>query len=504
MKNQQATPTIGKTEKSQSAIFTESLTKNLVGEQSTLVILQDFCGQIATVETLQVLSEIITKYIPIFFGDVYFDLSFFQENDLVVFNNFPEGFWKDEAPAKVTESTIFETFISLKNKELTHKLGLTSHIIWKYKKHENYEVFLSLYSSKQIDFFEDYRVLLDIVGHIITSQLLQINEQVSVAPVLARSTFQDLKGNSVALQKVFDLIDALAVSDATVLLLGESGTGKELVAKAIHENSLRKNKAFIKVNCAAIPATLLESELFGHEKGAFTGANQRRIGKFELAHEGTLFLDEIGELPIELQVKLLRVLQEQEIERLGGGNPIKIKVRVIAATNRNLEEEVLAGNFRLDLYYRLNVFPIKLPALRERKEDIPNLVAHFIEKYAPKVKKNIKGISNKVLEKLLIHPWPGNIRELEFLIERSILLAKGDVIRQVVFAEIPAQSNPILTIAPLATIEHDYILKVLKLCNGRIFGENGAAVRLNLPPTTLISKMQKLGIKKEHFVDTDK
>lgn len=480
-------------------------------EISTLSSLHHFCTHINNAESISEFESIIEAFVHHKFGDFFYVLSFFQdtpENDFVFLGNLQESISNEYL--LLLDDKILSTenpILLLKDNELMKEAGIVESMILGLQQEFGMKGHLSLHSKKQAVFSEYHRQLLCIVSHIIIPKLyFIINKEhlfiqiQSSNKINQASPFSNLKGVSPAMKEVYRLINLVAISDATALLLGESGTGKELVAKAIHDTSLRKNRELVKVNCATIPASLLESELFGHEKGSFTGANQKRIGKFELAHESTLFLDEIGELPIELQVKLLRVLQEKEIERIGGQRTIKVDVRIIAATNRNLEKEVLEGRFRLDLYYRLNVFPISLPPLRERKEDIPLLVAHFIEKYAPKFGKKIKGISNKVLEKLLLHPWIGNIRELEHLIERSILLTNGDVINQINFAEIPQQNNVEFEIKTLASVEHDYILKVLKLCNGRIFGENGAAVRLNLPPTTLISKMQKLGIKKEHFI----
>ncbi|MCS3795432.1 sigma-54 interaction domain-containing protein [Niastella sp. OAS944] len=317
--------------------------------------------------------------------------------------------------------------------------------------------------------------------------------------------FANLIGGSIEIQKVYRLISQVAASDATVLVLGETGTGKELVARALHEASPRKEKLMVKVNCAAMPANLIESELFGHEKGSFTGALERRIGKFELANNSTIFLDEIGELPLELQSKLLRAIQEKEIERIGGRATIKVNVRIIAATNRDLEKEVAANRFRNDLFYRLNVFPISLPPLRKRTEDIPALVSYFIERFARNSGKNIVNISHKALEKLMNYSWPGNIRELEHLIERTVLLTNSTTIKEV---QLPEKRHSALTansgefhIRPLADIEREYILKAIKMSRGKISGPNGAAAKLELPSTTLISKMQKLGIKKEHFID---
>ncbi|WP_121809718.1 sigma 54-interacting transcriptional regulator [Mucilaginibacter kameinonensis] len=315
--------------------------------------------------------------------------------------------------------------------------------------------------------------------------------------------FKDIIGKSHQMLTVLDHIAIVAPLDTSVLVLGESGTGKERIAKSIHYLSLRKSKPLVVVNCASMPATLIESELFGHEKGAFTGAVEKRTGKFELADGGTIFLDEIGEMPAELQVKLLRVLQEQEIERIGGKGPIKINVRIVAATNRNLEKEVEEGRFRLDLYYRLFVFPIIIPPLRERKDDIPVLASHFLDRYAQKSGKVITGISPNVMNQLFDYHWPGNVRELEHFIERSVLLTDGPLIKDAYLPKLQGkkESPAYAEVAAdrLKTIdEHarDHILDVLRRCNGKISGKDGAAAKLGLPPSTLHSKMQKLGIKK--------
>lgn len=314
--------------------------------------------------------------------------------------------------------------------------------------------------------------------------------------------FEGIIGNSHLLLNVFDHVTQAAPSDTSILILGESGTGKERIADCIHHLSPRKNHPLVKVNCAALPATLIESELFGHEKGSFTGAMERKIGKFEKADKGTIFLDEIGEMPLELQVKLLRVLQEKEIERIGSNSSTRVDVRIIAATNRNLEKEVAEGRFRLDLYYRLNVFPILLPALRERKEDIPLLVTHFINYFNRKAGKKVAGLSDKVLRNMIAYNWPGNIRELEHVIERSILLAKGTLIEDIALAGIPAKpteaANEETRIKTIHENERDHIIAVLQKCNGRIWGPGAAAEVLNMPPTTLKSRMIKLGIKKEY------
>jgi len=312
--------------------------------------------------------------------------------------------------------------------------------------------------------------------------------------------FSGIIGKSPLLAEVLSKISIVAPTETSVLITGESGTGKERIAHAIHENSSRRNKPIVVVNCAALPLSLLESELFGYEKGAFTGAHSRKIGKFEQADSGTIFLDEIGELPLDAQVKLLRVLQEKEIERISGSEIIKVDVRIIAATNRKLEIEVANGNFRLDLYYRLNVFPIELPPLRERKEDIEELANYFLEKFATADKK-IKSFSPKVLDRLLSYNWPGNIRQLEHLVERSILLNSGDQI-----TEIDLPSNTFLNTIPqqadfqsLQEMEKNHILQVLNSCKGRIYGTEGAAAILQISTATLYAKIKKLGIKMEHF-----
>jgi formate hydrogenlyase transcriptional activator len=309
-------------------------------------------------------------------------------------------------------------------------------------------------------------------------------------------------GDSPAMQKIFSLLKLIAPADATVLLLGETGTGKELIARAIHNGSPRHAKSMIKVNCAALPVNLIESELFGHERGSFTGAVERRIGKFELASGGTLFLDEIGEMPLESQVKLLRALQEQEIERVGGRTTIMVDARIIAATNLDLEKEVANGRFRSDLFYRLNIFPIRLPPLRERKEDIPLLANHFISRFAKKSGRTIETLSNSVLHMLMRYDWPGNIREMEHLIERSILLTPGTTISHI---ELPCPgrisvSAPVSV--PLKTIdenERDHILAIMNYCRGRTSGTGGAAEILGVPKSTLHSKMKRLGIVRRHI-----
>jgi DNA-binding NtrC family response regulator len=309
----------------------------------------------------------------------------------------------------------------------------------------------------------------------------------------------DIIGKSPGLENVIKKIKMVAPVNTSVLIIGESGTGKEKVALAIHQQSTRSTRPMITVNCAALPLSLIESELFGHEKGAFTGAGQRRIGKFEQANGGTIFLDEVGELPLDAQVKLLRVLQEKEIERIGGDEPIKIDVRIIAATNRKLEKEVGEGRFRLDLYYRLNVFPIEVPPLRERKDDIEELTHYFIEKFKNKSQSKISGITEYALTELKQYHWPGNIRELEHLIERSMIMAMGNEIEEIqlpLHKTIPEQEGRILT---LEEMEKTHILNALKLCNGKVSGGGGAAEALGLPAATLYSKLKKLGIRQEYI-----
>jgi len=321
----------------------------------------------------------------------------------------------------------------------------------------------------------------------------------------AQKGFNGIIGESAAMQAIYEKISQVAPSQSGVLIYGETGTGKELIAQAIHDLSASSSKKMIRINCAAIPSNLIESELFGHEKGSFTGATEQRKGKFEQAHNSTIFLDEIGELPLELQGRLLRVLQEKEVERIGGNKRIKVEVRIIAATNRNLEAEVAEDKFRSDLYYRLNVFPIELPPLRERKEDIPLLAMYFLEKHNQKNGKKITGFSQKVLQQMCLNSWPGNIRELENMVQRSIISAKDHIINEIAVPKnigFHQQNQEEWQIKTLQQVEKEHILKVVEKCNGRISGKQGAALLLGLPSTTLISKMQKLGIHKKHFFKT--
>jgi formate hydrogenlyase transcriptional activator len=373
------------------------------------------------------------------------------------------------------------------------------------------------YSDHELEIVKGVSYQLSVaVSHIIANekinkQLEEINkykQQLEEEKIYLREEIEttqnhsDIIGESPLIKRTFKLVSQVAPSDSTVLILGETGTGKELIARAIHNDSPRKNRLMVKVNCAALPPNLIESELFGHERGSFTGATEQRVGKFELANDSTLFLDEIGEMPLDLQVKLLRVLQEKEIERVGGKKTIKVDVRIVAATNRNLEKEVAEGRFRRDLYYRLNIFPISLPPLRDRREDIPLLAAYFIQRFAKKAGRQITTFSNRALQEMIQYSWPGNIRELEHLIERSVLLSSGDTIKQI---HLPSTQPAAQTTGPeelvLKTIdenERDHILKILKFCAGKIAGDGGAAQILDVPPGTLYSKLKRLGIKREH------
>lgn len=314
-----------------------------------------------------------------------------------------------------------------------------------------------------------------------------------------RYNFGELVGNSSALATVCTRINQVAPTNATVLLLGETGSGKGVVARAIHGNSMRKSRPLVTVNCSALPANLVESELFGRERGAFTGSYARQNGRFELADGGTIFLDEIGDMPIELQSKLLRVIQDGEFERLGSPRTIKVDVRIIAATNRNLKELISDGKFRQDLYYRLNVFPITLPPLRHRTEDIPQLVRHFVAKYNSKIGKQVETVSKETLETLLAYQWPGNVRELESVIERAVIVSQGAilVVQDRLDMSCKKDEPDSRDFKALADFERDHILQVLQKTNWRINGEKGAAVILDLNPSTLRARMLKYGITRQ-------
>jgi formate hydrogenlyase transcriptional activator len=309
--------------------------------------------------------------------------------------------------------------------------------------------------------------------------------------------FEEIIGQSAPVRELLRKVEQVAPTDATVLIRGETGTGKELLARALHDRSRRKDRPLVNVNCGSIPSGLVESELFGHEKGAFTGATQRRIGRFELANGGTIFLDEVTELPFDTQVKLLRVLQEGEFERVGSSQTIKVDVRVIAATNRELNEVVGKGTFRSDLFYRLNVFPIESPPLRERKGDIPLLVNFFLSRFGKKLGKEVHGVSQKSMQSLVQYSWPGNIRELQNAIERAVVVARGPVVQiddSMLRSE--AASAEISTIDTLENVERNHIVRALSDTNWVIHGKKGAAEILGINPSTLRSRMEKLGIKK--------
>ena len=350
-------------------------------------------------------------------------------------------------------------------------------------------------------------------GKVVLSVIRDLSEKIRVREELERkerekeyleeelyteNRFEDIIGESPALRAVLKQAETVAATDVTVLILGETGTGKDLIARAIHQLSSRRERSFIKLNCAAIPTGLLESELFGHEKGAFTGAISQKIGRLELAHEGTFFLDEVGDLSLELQPKLLRAIQEKEFERLGGTRTIPVDVRLIAATNRDLGKMVADREFRSDLYYRLRVFPILLPPLRERREDIPLLVRHFVSKHARSLNRRIETIPSEVMKALTRWDWPGNIREMENFIERAVILSKGPALRAPL-GELEASSAPHHT-ATLEMKEREHILRVLRETKGVIAGENGAAARLGLKRTTLNSKLKKLGIERADYM----
>jgi transcriptional regulator with GAF, ATPase, and Fis domain len=403
---------------------------------------------------------------------------------------------------------------------IARTFSLQSNLIIPLTTATNGTFFLSFFSRQPATYQKEHLHLLERLRSSLTltvdrlmafDQIKRLSEQLDQEnkylqeEVKKGANFEEMIGESSALVNVFKSIGQVAPTDYTVLILGETGTGKELIARAVHNRSSRKGKALIKVNCAALPPQLIESELFGHEKGSFTGATEKRIGKFELAHGGTIFLDEIGELPLELQPKLLRVLQEKEIERVGGKGPIPLDVRIIAATNRNLQAEISAGRFRSDLYYRLNVFPVILPPLRERKEDLMPLAMHFLQKISKKLGKSLTGISESTKLQMLNYHWPGNIRELEHLLERAAIMATSPVISLIEPLLHEPSSVPDLAVSANASIpvvkpheqaEKDNIVQALKIANFRIRGKGGAAELLNVKPTTLEAKMARLGIQR--------
>ena len=394
---------------------------------------------------------------------------------------------------------------------------LQSNLIMPLKTAQNGTFFLSFFSRQSDTYRPEHLQMLERLRTSLTltvdrlmafDQIKKLSEQLYLEntylleEVKTGANFEEIIGESPALLDVFKSIGQVAPTDYTVLILGETGTGKELIARAVHNRSTRKGKALIKVNCAAMPPQLIESELFGHEKGSFTGATDKRIGKFELANGGTIFLDEIGELPLELQPKLLRVLQEKEIERIGGKGLIPCDVRIIAATNRNLQEEIAAGRFRSDLFYRLNVFPVKLPPLRERKEDLIPLSNYFLQKISKNLGRRLTGLSTETLEQMNAYHWPGNIRELEHLLERAAIMSGTSEVSLVeplvanLLPGAPPVMRPIQGVKSYFQAEKDNIMEALKVSDFRIRGKGGAAELLGIKPTTLESKMARLGIQR--------
>jgi formate hydrogenlyase transcriptional activator len=368
--------------------------------------------------------------------------------------------------------------------------------------------FLSLqkeaYSDRDIEFLQQVaqQVAVAVENALAFQQIAELKDKLAKEKLYLEEElriehgFEDIIGESDALRNVLKQVEIVAPTDSTVLIQGETGTGKELIARAIHRLSGRREGTLIKLNCAAIPTGLLESELFGHERGAFTGAISQKVGRFELADKGTIFLDEVGEIPLELQPKLLRVLQEQEFERLGGTKTLHVDVRLIAATNRDLKALAENKEFRSDLYYRLNVFPITLPPLRERREDIPVLVRYFTQHYALRMKKNIQTVPTRTLEVLSRYAWPGNIRELENLVERSVILTQGTDLQVPVGELQTAGHSAVSPITALAEAEREQILRALREARWVVGGPGGAAARLRIKRTTLQSKMQKFGISR--------
>jgi formate hydrogenlyase transcriptional activator len=403
------------------------------------------------------------------------------------------------------------------------KHGILSYIGLPLMKHGQMIGMVEFLSMEKRNYTEDQVKLLQDVSDMVSiavsnalayeeinalKEQLQIENRLLQDEIVQRSIYEEIVGSSTSLQKVLAAIEKVARTDSTVLVTGETGTGKELVAHAIHRRSPRSARALVKVNCAALPSELIASELFGHEKGAFTGALQQRIGRFEAANGGTIFLDEIGELSSEIQIALLRVLQEKEFERVGGSRTIQTDVRVITATNRNLEREVAEGRFRMDLYYRLNVFPIYVPALRERADDIPILIDYFASRLGSRMGKRIRQIEKRTLDAMLQYSWPGNIRELQNIIERGVILTEGEVFRLEPGTLVPDSHKPLVSTSPTPRVsvshaEGDHrkaeIEAVLRETRGRISGPDGAAARLGIPASTLESRIRALKINKHQF-----
>ncbi|MEN2489404.1 sigma 54-interacting response regulator [Flavobacterium sp. B11] len=418
----------------------------------------------------------------------------------------------DKEPIIYSEEALINNFQEAPMKALiAHNFGIKSYLVFPLSiaAIQNYHFTfysrnLNVYSQEHLRILSSLEpVFSQFVAKIYLKEDLNVSSkktEIKNAKVATEEGFEGIIGNSSQMNSVFNYIRKVAPSDTSVLVLGESGTGKEKIAQSIHALSPRKDKPLVIINCGAIPENLAESLLFGHEKGAFTGALDKRIGKFELADGGTIFLDEVGEMSLELQVKLLRVLQEREIERVGGTSSMKIDVRIIAATNKNLEEEVAAGRFRMDLYYRLHVFPIMVPPLKKRKEDIPDLANHFIAVYSDKMGRKAPILSDAALQQIMNYNWPGNIRELEHVMQRAILLTDGNTIKEIELSMSskmhPEPVSESFSIKTILENERDYILYILKKCNGKISGSGGAAEILDIHPSTLNSKIKKLEIKK--------
>lgn len=435
-----------------------------------------YCNQIMEQMTGYDFNEIVDKhYLDFFYPE--------DHNEVSKVNSMALKYGYSEA----------ESRIKLKNGGERHVLLTAS----KFNYNNNRYIVGNLYDiSVRLKVENDLKLALEKINGL--KEKLQQENTYLREELDANFQFEEIVGQNKKLQEVFKQIQQVAQTDASVLIQGDTGTGKELIARAIHKLSIRSKKTMVKINCASIPAALLESELFGHEKGSFTGALSRKMGRFEVANNGTLFLDEVGELPLELQPKLLRVLQDGEFERIGGVTTLKSNVRIIAATNRDLEKEVETGNFRSDLYFRLNVFPIKIPALKERKDDIEILAMYFIEKFNQKYKKSISKLTANGLQKFKKYDWPGNIRELQNIIERAVITSLGNTLDISSFSF--PDSTPLKPKTKLQTlheVEKEHILKTLDFTHWRIRGKSGAAEILNTKPTTLEYRMKKLGISRK-------
>ncbi|SHN36001.1 sigma 54-interacting response regulator [Chitinophaga sp. CF418] len=415
---------------------------------------------------------------------------------------------RETIPSFYANSAFTEMIRVYSDRRLFARLfALDSHMVCPLMTDNGFIFYLNFYSRPGKSFNRGQLHFLDRIRHSLITVFRELHmaglDNIAVVPKkgatlnAGNDVFPGIIGRSKMLLSALDMVKQVSAVDSSVLILGETGTGKEKIAENIHLLSARRNGPMVKVNCAALPFSLIESELFGHEKGAFTGAVSRRIGKFEQAHGGTLFLDEIGDVPPDVQVKLLRALQEREIERIGGRGTVKVNVRIVAATNKDLEHEMAEGRFRMDLYYRLNVFPVWMPPLRERLEDIPLLVDHFIRVYNERYQKKMEGIATSALHHLMNYHWPGNIRELENCIERSLVLANGHLIQHVLISS-PRITEPVTatSIKTIEEVEREHIIIVLDKCNNKIYGVGGAAEMLNIPPTTLASKIKKLGISR--------